>query len=84
MIPRAVDERVGFEAPYCGYLLRFRPQPAPDGRFLAYVIVVQAISLRAHAALTPDLEPFVHRHDAALAGLRAGEAWVDESLSRRR
>ena len=72
-----------YETTYRGYVLRYRPQPMPDGRFLAYVIVGHEIDgLRAQVSLTPDLDAFRFQPDAALAGMRAGEAWVDATLDR--
>jgi hypothetical protein len=64
---------------YAGYLLKCRPQPTPDGRFLAYVIVAtHHFGVRAVQALSPDLPSFATPSDAAQHGLRAGKCWVDE------
>jgi hypothetical protein len=72
-----------YEARYRGYVLRYRPQPMPDGRFLAFVIVGRELDgLRAQLAWTPDVDAFRYQPDAALAGMRAGKAWVDATLAR--
>jgi hypothetical protein len=64
---------------YRGYQLKCRPQPTPDERFMAYVIVSQRCrALHTEAALTPDLPTFARQADAARAGLEAGRRWVDE------
>jgi two-component system response regulator QseB len=67
-----------FEATYRDHLLRCRPQPTPDGRFLAYVIIGRDVGIvHTHASVTPDLPSFARREDAAYAGLLAGQRWVD-------
>ena len=72
-----------YENRYRGYVVRYRPQPMPDGRFLAYVVVGHEIDgLRAQVSWTPDLDPFRYKTDAALAGQRAGQAWVDAELAK--
>ena len=38
--------------------------------------------LRAQVSWTPDLDPFRYKTDAALAGQRAGQAWVDAELAK--
>ncbi|HKX43693.1 MAG TPA: hypothetical protein VJO99_21205 [Burkholderiaceae bacterium] len=72
-----------YETRYRGYVVRYRPQPMPDGRFLAYVVVGHEIEgLRAQISWTPELEEFRYKTDAALAGLHAGQAWVDAELAK--
>jgi two-component system response regulator QseB len=67
-----------FETTYRDHLLRCRPQPTPDGRFLAYVIIGCDVGIvHTHASVTPDLPSFAQREDAAYAGLLAGRRWVD-------
>jgi two-component system response regulator QseB len=67
-----------FEASYREHVLRCRPQPTPDGRFLAYVIIGRDIGIvHTQASVTPDLPSFARREDAACAGLLAGQHWVD-------
>jgi hypothetical protein len=85
----ALEERAGqrpapdpYIVNYRGYLLKCRPQPTPDERFLAYVIVSQRCrGLHTEAALTPDLPSFARPADAARAGLEAGRRWVDENAA---
>lgn len=69
-----------YVADYRGYLLKYRPQPTPDGRYLAYVIVSQRCrTIHTEAALTPDLPSYAKATDAARAGLAAGRRWVDDN-----
>lgn len=74
----STNAEVVFEAMYRGHLLRFQPQPTPDGRFLAYVIIARDDGfVHTQASVTPDLPRFVLREEAAHAGRLAGQRWVD-------
>ncbi len=71
-------EEADFETSYRDHLLRCRPQPTPDGRFLAYVIIVRDTGVvHTRASVTPGLPSFERREDAARAGALAGRQWVD-------
>lgn len=71
-------EEADFETSYRDHLLRCRPQPTPDGRFLAYVIIVRDTGVvHTRASVTPGLPGFERREDAARAGALAGRQWVD-------
>jgi hypothetical protein len=68
-----------FERGYREYVLRYRPQPTPGGRYLAYVIVLRNI-VYVHTvnAIMPDLASFPTEDEAANAGWAAGVSWVDK------
>ena len=67
-----------FEDRYGGFVLSYRPQPTPEGRFLAYVIVSRHFGfVQTCAAVTPDLSSFESVEEAAQAGRYAGRRWVD-------
>jgi hypothetical protein len=69
-----------FESDYRHYLLRYKPQPTPDGRFLAYVIILRRFTrMHTEASVMPDLPSFESQLDAAQAGLQAGRHWIDEN-----
>jgi hypothetical protein len=69
-----------FESVYRHYVVRYKPQPTPDGRFLAYVIILRSMTrMHTEAALTPDGPSFASQIDAARAGLEAGKRWIDHN-----
>jgi len=78
-----IAPRREFEDTYGGFVLSYRPQPTPDGRFMAYVIVSCDLGfLQTCAAVTPDVSSFASAPQAAQAGCRAGRQWVDIQAQR--
>jgi hypothetical protein len=69
-----------FESVYRQYVVRYRPQPTPDGRFLAYVIILRRFArMHTEASVMPDLPSFESQADAAGVGLQAGRCWIDQN-----
>ena len=67
-----------FEGGYGGYVVKFKPQPTPDGRFLALAIMLCGLdALHTLAAVTPDLPSFATQAAAASAGWEAATQWID-------
>ena len=72
-----------FEEVYGGFVLSYRPQPTPDGRFMAYVIVSRHLEfVQTCAAVTPDTSSFASTAEAAQVGRFAGRHWVDTKAQR--
>ncbi len=66
------------EDPYRGYLVKYRPQPTPEGRYLAFAIIsCGRETLQTVASVMPDLPSFAIEAEAANAGWVAGMGWVD-------
>jgi len=69
-----------FVGRYADYILKYKPQPTPDGRYLAYAIVSCDLGvIQTIASVTPDLPSFATQDEAAGAGWAAGRKWVDSN-----
>jgi hypothetical protein len=70
-----------FEDCYGEYVVRYKPQPTPDGRYLAYAIVsIDLGVVHTLGAVTPDLPSFSTQSEAADQGWGAGTRWIDSTL----
>ena len=72
-----------FEDRYCGHLIKYAPQVLPDGRFMAYAIVLRDFA--GHLALTMvlrDLPSYATRSEAADLGRLAARHWIDDQPNR--
>jgi len=71
-----------FEGGYGGYVVKFMPQPTPDGQFLAFTIVSCGVdALHTLAAVTPDLPSFATQAAAGSAGWEAATEWIGRNAS---
>jgi hypothetical protein len=67
-----------FEGGYGGYVIKYKPQPTPEGRFLAFAIVCFGLdTLHTLASISPDLPSFSTQAAAANAGWEAAARWAD-------
>ena len=77
-ITRAVTHP--FEGGYGGYVVKYKPQPTPDGRYLAIGIVCCGLdTLHTLISLTPDLPSFATQAEAATVGWEAATQWINKN-----
>jgi hypothetical protein len=70
-----------FEGRYRDYLIKFKPQPTPDGRFLALAILSFSFdSVHTLASVAPDVPSFPSEQDAASAAWEAATLWIDNHV----